>query len=65
MLIQAEWKVSGTGVDIAATNSNVLLIWCDHFVDRRSGDQLCGISVMAGLLEVFRPKREPWRPPVL
>ena len=33
MLIQAEWKVSGTGVDIAAANLNVLLILCDHFVD--------------------------------
>ena len=27
MLIQAEWNVSGTGVDIAAANSNVLSIW--------------------------------------
>ena len=52
MLIQAEWNVSGTGVDIAAANGNVLLIWCDDFVDRRSGDQLCGISVMAELLPV-------------
>ena len=52
MLVQAEWNVSGTGVDIAAANSNLLFIWCDYFIDRRSGDQLCGISVTAGLLPV-------------